>query len=189
MRETLERGLLSTTSTLLFTSQLKTLKVEVVECELPTRSLKTSLNFDYWRLQLGKGVCPHYKTLKGVNKWKDLGVSKIPERSMAHCRALWQKSESACCSFDHAWLCSPPRVPYVQLRQSICAPRNLSSQLLRASPLWQNLTRPRLGQAASIAAWQTVMKKVNINSMITTNEINHVILSSNNDHKHHPQHQ
>ena len=70
MRETLERGLLSAASTFLLTAQLKTLKVEVVECELPTRSLKpSSLNLVYyWRLQFSKSICPHYETLKTVDE-------------------------------------------------------------------------------------------------------------------------
>ena len=66
MRETLERGLLSAASTFLLTAQLKTFKVEVVECELSTRSLKAGINLYYWRLQLSKGICPHYETLKNV---------------------------------------------------------------------------------------------------------------------------
>ena len=66
MREALEGGLLAATSTLL-TSQLETLKVEVVECELATRSLKAGINLYYWRLQLSKGICPHYETLRNFN--------------------------------------------------------------------------------------------------------------------------
>ena len=45
-------------------SSLESFKVEVVERELPSRSLKAGIDLRERGLQLGKGICPHYETLK-----------------------------------------------------------------------------------------------------------------------------
>ena len=176
MRETLEGRLLAPTLPLplplplplslpLPAPKLETLKTEVVECELSTGSLEPSLNLCDWRLQLSKCIRPHHETLGNVIECTETNGEKLPEKSTARCWALWQKFqwefESAGCSSVHAWLrfCLPPRLPSVQLPHCVSARRNLLSQLHRASPLWQNLTRPRLGLAASIATWQTGIQR------------------------------
>ena len=165
--EALEWRLLTTCST-----SLESFKVEVVERELPSRSLKAGIDLRERGLQLGQGICPHYETLK-QNMPTDCKecAKQAPGRSMAHCWALWQRfPKSACSSSGPAWLCScsPPRLLLVQLCpiKSLFVRGNLSSQLLRNSRLGQNLIRLRLGQAASIATRQAGKTKqvvININ--------------------------
>ena len=164
-------------------SSLESFKVEVVERELPSRSLKAGIDLRERGLQLGKGICPHYETLK-QNMPTDCKecAKQAPGRSMAHCWALWQRfPKSACSSSCPSWLCSgwPPRLPQVQLclMKSLFVRRNLFSQLLRNSRLGQNLIRLRLGQAANIATRQAGKTKKVFNNIKKQDQISFLLLS------------
>ena len=77
--EALEWRLLTTCS-----SSLESFKVEVVERELPSRSLKAGIDLREGGLQLGKGICPHYETLK-----HDDGYAFDCKECAKHLEGVW----------------------------------------------------------------------------------------------------